>query len=97
MPDTDLKHDALEPSALGRYAFWQGRPIEANPLSGRAAREWTAGWKGAFADLATRAPQAFQAVPAGVQRQLLRTHCPTDVPLVVPGPQPRRSSSARAS
>jgi hypothetical protein len=82
MPRTDLQN--LEPLALGRYAFWRGRPITVNPLVGPAAREWAAGWRRGLTELAACLPpdqQDVQSLPAAVQDRLLRRHCPNDVPL----------------
>ena len=50
----DYSNDDLEASAQGRIAFWRGRPIWTNPLTGEAAREWTAGWKHALGELSSR-------------------------------------------
>ena len=44
----------LLPQALGRDAFWLGRPIWANPLTGESAREWAAGWHAGLVDLRRR-------------------------------------------
>jgi hypothetical protein len=86
MPRMDLQHD-LEPSARGRFAFWQGRTIADNPLTGAPAREWLAGWRRGLAELAACLPpdeRDVQALPAAVQRRLLREHCPDDVPPLPP-------------
>jgi hypothetical protein len=44
----------LEPQAQGRKAFWDGRAIWTNPLTGGDARAWTAGWKQALGELSMR-------------------------------------------
>jgi hypothetical protein len=44
----------LNPDAAGVEAFWDGRPIWANPLTGEPARQWAAGWKTALRDLTAR-------------------------------------------
>jgi hypothetical protein len=44
----------LEPFAQGRKAFWDGRAIWTNPLTGIDARAWTAGWKQALGELSVR-------------------------------------------
>ena len=41
----------LLPQARGRDAFWLGRPIWANPLTGDPARQWSAGWHEGFSEL----------------------------------------------
>ena len=51
----------LLPQALGRDAFWLGRAIWANPLTGESAREWAAGWHAGLADLQRRC--AAEALP----------------------------------
>jgi len=89
----------LEPRALGRYAFWQGRPITVNPLVGPAAREWAEGWKRGVTELAARLPQDqqdVQALPAAVPYRLLRRHCPSDVPIQLQ-PMGDRASALRTA
>ncbi len=54
MQSDDYSNDDLEASAQGRIAFWRGRPVWTNPLTGKAAREWTAGWKQALGELSSR-------------------------------------------
>src|SRR4029077_8969550 len=44
----------LLPQAMGRDAFWQGRPIWANPFAGDPARQWSAGWHSGVAELRAR-------------------------------------------
>jgi hypothetical protein len=44
----------LEAHAQGRKAFWDGRAIWTNPLTGGSAREWAAGWKQALGELSHR-------------------------------------------
>jgi len=89
MPRTNSQN--LEPFALGRYAFWQGRPISTNPLIGQAAREWTIGWRRGLTELVALVPpdqqQAVQALPAAEQRRLVRLHCPSDIPPAIDRPQ----------
>jgi hypothetical protein len=98
MARTDLQN--LEPLALGRYAFWQGRPIAANPLIGQAAREWAVGWRRGLTELVACVPpdqEDVQALPAAVQCRLLRIHCPNDVLPLRPQAQGTGSSAMRAA
>ncbi len=50
MSATHWTIDVLEPSAAGREAFWTGRPIWANPLTGADARGWREGWNRGLAE-----------------------------------------------
>lgn len=73
---------AVNPDAAGRDAFWMGRPIWANPLTGDPAREWTAGWKRAHDELTTRCGQdvvTASAANRAAWRTLLRAYRPNDV------------------
>ena len=54
MDSGDDWNDDLEARAQGRNAFWRGRPIWTNPLTGDAARDWTTGWKQALGELSSR-------------------------------------------
>ena len=54
MQSGDYSNDDLEARAQGRIAFWRGRAIWTNPLTGEAAREWTSGWKQALGELSSR-------------------------------------------
>ncbi len=69
----------LEPLAAGHEAFWQGRPISANPLIGGPAREWTSGWRRAQAELIARSGQDPWALSRTERLRLLRTHRPADM------------------
>ena len=46
-----LSSSYIEPRAAGHEAFLRGLPVWANPLMGATAREWTAGWKQAQAEV----------------------------------------------
>jgi hypothetical protein len=98
MSRADLQN--LEPLALGRYAFWQGRPITVNPLIGPAAREWAVGWRRGLTELMACLPpdqQDVQALPTTEQRRLLRVHCPRAVPPLLPLPRENSSRAPRTA
>jgi hypothetical protein len=71
--------DVQEPNALGREAFWKGRPIWANPLVGHAARAWTAGWRQGLAELTTHSGQTDLPESGAERRHLLTRHLPPDI------------------
>jgi hypothetical protein len=79
MSATHWKINVLEPSAAGREAFWTGRPVWANPLTGTDAQEWRRGWNQGLAEFAASTGQA--ALPAkALQRQhLLMKYRPEDL------------------
>jgi hypothetical protein len=83
-----------EARADGRDAFWHGRPIWTNPLTGDAARAWTDGWKRALANLSHRLERVVPATAAEQAdwQSLLALYRPADVT-----PRPRRRTSRRAS
>jgi hypothetical protein len=54
MPIARHLHRELDAHAQGGKAFWNGRPIWTNPLTGGSAREWAAGWKQALGELSRR-------------------------------------------
>ena len=70
----------MEPAAAGRAAFWQGRPVCANPHVGGPAREWTSGWKRAQAALVTQPGQDAWALSRAERMGLFRLYRPVDVP-----------------
>jgi hypothetical protein len=95
---SDLQN--LEPLALGRYAFWQGRPIAVNPLVGVAAREWAVGWRRGLTELISRVPADqpdVQTLSTASLGRLLRAYCPPDIPIAMQQPQPGRMPAARAA
>jgi hypothetical protein len=96
---TSRLHNEQEPQAAGRDAFWLGRPIWTNPLTGGPAREWTAGWKRGVAEL--EALRGGLALPTSdkVRQRLLDRYRPEDV--ATPGrreqgPSPEETSHADA-
>ena len=81
MSATHWTINVLEPSASGREAFWTGRPIWANPLTGADARGWREGWIRGLAEFS--ACTGYSALPARAleRRHLLLKHRPDDVAL----------------
>ena len=80
MARPEWEHGYLEPYAAGREAFWHGRPIWANPLTGNAAREWTDGWKKGFGELVARTGEIALPSSAAEMRVRLAAHRPDDIP-----------------
>ena len=71
--------NVLEPSAAGREAFWTGRPIWANPLTGADARGWREGWNQGLAEFAASTGQSALPAKALQRRNLLMKYRPEDV------------------
>jgi len=93
MQADDYSNDDLEARALGRNAFWRGRPIWTNPLTGAAAREWTAGWKQALGELSSRRGGRMLSASATEKAEwhaLLALYRPDDVD---PIPSARRTAN----
>ena len=91
MQSGDYSNDDLEASAQGRNAFWRGRPIWTNPLTGGAAREWTAGWKQALGELSSLRGGRMLSASATEKAEwhaLLALYRPDDVR---PSPSDRRT------
>ena len=86
----------LEARALGREAFWLGRPVWTNPLTGNDARAWTDGWKRALADLSARRGLVLSASAAETAewQAMLALYRPADV--TPPAPRRARSSQTKA-
>ena len=92
MQSGDYSNDDLEVGAQGREAFWRGRPVWTNPLTGAAAREWTAGWKRALGELSIRRGGRTLSVSATENAEwhaLLGLYRPDDVQLM---PSERRTA-----
>ena len=86
MPIARHSHRELEAQTQGRKAFWNGRAIWTNPLTGGSARDWTAGWKQALGDLAARFNgRILSAAESTEWNTVLALYCPDDV-----DPTPRR-------
>jgi len=81
MSATHWTINVLEPSAAGREAFWTGRPIWANPLTGADAREWQKGWNHGLAEFSTCTGHPALPTKALERRHLLTKHRPGDVTL----------------
>jgi hypothetical protein len=66
----------LQPLAIGLNAFWQGRPIWANPFAGEPAREWTTGWQSGLAERQRRCRDVAlpDADGSTAWQQLIRGH-----------------------
>lgn len=82
MPRTGRTNADLEPHAQGRKAFWDGRAIWTNPLTGGDARAWTAGWKQALGELSMRRGGrvlAASAAETAAWHALLALYRPEDV------------------
>lgn len=78
----------LEAHAQGRKAFWNGRAIWTNPLTGGSAREWAAGWKQALGELAHRfRGRILSAAESNEWGTVLALYCPDDVS---PASEPRK-------
>jgi hypothetical protein len=80
IPPTEPANN-LEARALGREAFWLGRPIWTNPMTGNDARAWTDGWKRALADLSARRGVVLSASAAesAEWQAMLALYRPPDV------------------
>ena len=87
--------NVLEPSAAGREAFWTGRPIWANPLTGADARAWKEGWNQGLAEFA--ASTGHEALPARAleRRHLLMKYRPQDIELPLRQQPARHGEVAR--
>lgn len=81
MSATHWKTNVLEPSAAGREAFWTGRPIWANPLTGADAREWREGWNQALAEFGACTGHSALPTRPLERRHLLMKHRPEDIAL----------------
>jgi hypothetical protein len=92
MVKNDWIRNLQEPTSAGREAFWEGRPVWANPLTGVAARAWKAGWTQGQTELSTRAGESALTTSADEFRKLLRQHRPADIDIV-----PARTSEALAT
>ena len=79
MSATQWTINVLEPSAAGREAFWTGRPIWANPLTGADARAWREGWNQGLAEFAASTGQSALPTKALHRRTLLMKYRPEDV------------------
>ena len=79
MSATHWTINVLEPSAAGREAFWTGRPIWANPLTGADAREWREGWNQGLAEFTASTGQSALPTKALLRRNLLMKYRPDDV------------------
>jgi hypothetical protein len=92
MPRTESSNH-FEARALGREAFWLGRPVWTNPLTGNDARAWTDGWKRALADLSARRGVVLSASAAesAEWQAMLALYRPVDVT-----PPERRPRSAQS-
>ena len=84
MSATHWTINVLEPSAAGREAFWTGRPIWANPLTGADAREWRKGWTRGLAEFSACTGHPALPTRALGRRHLLTKHRPGDVALPFP-------------
>ena len=75
LTSSDGRVDLL-PHATGRDAFWSGRPIWANPLTGEPARAWAEGWHAGLEDLLTQCDQVELPAPDGSSawRAFVRAH-----------------------
>ena len=73
-------HVDLLPHATGRDAFWLGRPIWANPLTGEPARNWAAGWRAGLEELRKQCGQGELPTPDGsaAWQALIRAHRQTE-------------------
>ena len=92
----EYSNSDLEARAQGRNAFWRGRPIWTNPLTGEAAREWTAGWKQALGELSRRRGGRMLSASATEKAEwhaLLTLYRPDDVE---PIPSVRRTANKAA-
>lgn len=88
MPIARHLHRELEAHAQGRMAFWNGRAIWTNPLTGGSARDWAAGWKQALGELSLRFNgRVLSAAESNEWDTVLALYCPDDVP---PTREPRR-------
>jgi hypothetical protein len=92
MPPLESSNN-LEARALGREAFWLGRPVWTNPLTGHDARAWTDGWKRALADLSARRGVVLSASAAETAewQAMLALYRPVDVTPPQRRAQPRQS------
>lgn len=89
----------LEAHAQGRKAFWNGRAIWTNPLTGGSAREWAVGWKQALGELSHRFKgRILSAAESNEWDMVLALYCPDDVsPTPDARPSKRRSNKPAAA
>jgi hypothetical protein len=89
--------DNFEARAQGREAFWLGRPVWTNPLTGSDARAWTDGWKRALGDLSARRGLVLSASAAekAEWQAMLALYRPADV-TPPPTRRPRSSQQPKA-
>ena len=88
----------LDAHAQGRRAFWNGRPIWTNPLTGGSAREWVAGWKQALGELSHRFKgRILSAAESDEWDTVLALYCPDDVSPTPDNRKPRRSTGKPAA
>jgi hypothetical protein len=87
----------LEAHAQGRKAFWEGRAIWTNPLTGGSAREWAAGWKQALGELSQRFNgRILSAADSSEWDTVLALCCPDDMSRT-PDRQGKRHSNKPAT
>lgn len=79
MSATHWRINVLEPAAAGREAFWTGRPIWANPLTGADARDWREGWNQGLGEFSASTGQTALPARALQRRHLLTKYRPEDI------------------
>ena len=97
MPIARHSHRELDAHAQGRKAFWNGRAIWTNPLTGGSAREWAGGWKEALGELSHRFKgRILSAAESNEWDTVLALYCPDDVSPAAKSPTKHRAVKTAA-